>query len=121
MRNKANAQVTIAAGAALSGAANLGDKVLSAILMPAAWTAACLTFQASDDEGVTWHGVWDDGGNEVSIASAAVVAGQRISVDPSSFAGLDFLKIRSGTTAAPVNQAAAATLTLVARKYFALD
>jgi len=112
---------TIASGAALSGPINLGAKVLCAIIMPAAWTAAALTFQASDDGGNTWYSVYDDQGNEVTIASAAVNASSRISMDPSNFAGIDFIKIRSGTTAAPVNQGAACTLTLVARKYYAVD
>ena len=120
-RHKSTAAVAIAAGASLSGAANSGDKLLCAIIMPAIWTAAALTFQASDDGGVTWNNVYDDQGNEITIASAAVVAGQRISMDPSNFAGIDFIKVQSGIVGALVNQVAAATLILIYRKYYALD
>ena len=97
-RSKSAGSVTIASGASLSGAINLGDKVLSAIIMPASWTAAALTFQASDDGGTTWKDMYDDGGNEISILSANAVAGRRISVDPSAFAGIDLIKVRSGTS-----------------------
>jgi len=120
-RSKSTGQVTIAAGASLSSAGNTSDKVLCAIIIPAVWTAAALTFQASDDGGVTWNNVYDDQGNEITIASAAVVAGQRISMDPSNFASVDFIKVQSGVVGALVNQVVAATITLVYRKYYALD
>jgi len=120
-RNKSVATVTIANGASLSGAIALGDKVLCAILMPAAWTAAALSFQASDDNGTTFGDMFDDGGVEISIPTAGAVAGQRISVDPSMFAGVDVLKVRSGLTAAAVNQGAARVVTLISRKFYALD
>jgi len=121
MRNKSTASVTIASGASLSGGVNLGDKILSAIIVSAAWTTAALTFQASDDGGVTWKNMFDSGGNEITIASAAVVAGQRISIDPSDFAGVDMIKVRSGTSGSAVTQGADRVLTLVSRKYYALD
>jgi len=120
-RSKSTGAVLIAAGSSLSSAGNTCDKVLCAIIIPAVWTAAALTFQASDDAGVTWKEMYDDQGNETTIIAAAVVAGQRISIDPSNFASVDFIKVRSGTAAAPVNQVAAATITLVYRKYYALN
>lgn len=121
MRNKAKVQVTIAAGASLSGAANLGDKILCAIIVPATWTAAALTFQVSDDNGVTWYEMYDYLGNEENVAVGNVTAGGRFYVDPSDFASVDLIKVRSGTLAAPVDQATAATLSLVGRKFYALD
>jgi hypothetical protein len=121
MRAKTTEQVTIAAGTALSNAVNLGDKTLSAIVIPAAWSTAALSFQASDDGGATWHDHFDWLGNEISAASADVVAGRRIAVDPSSFRDVDMIKLRSGLTASPVNQGTACVLTLIARKYYALD
>jgi hypothetical protein len=120
-RSKSAGSVTIASGASLSGAINLGDKVLSAIIMPASWTAAALTFQASDDGGTTWKDMYDDGGNEISILSANAVAGRRISVDPSAFAGIDLIKVRSGTSGSATAQGADRVITLVSRKYYALD
>jgi len=120
-RNKSVASITIASGASLSGAVNLGDKVLCAIILSAAWTAAALSFQASEDNGVTWKDMFDDGGQEVTIPTAGAVAGQRISIDPAMFGGVDMIKVRSGLTAAAVNQAADRILTVVSRKFYALD
>lgn len=120
-RSKATASVTIASGASLSGKIHLGDKVLTAIIISADWTAAALSFQASDDNGTTWYDMYDDGGNEITIVSAAVVASRRISIDPSAFAGVDAIKVRSGLTAAAVNQGADRTLTLVSRKFYGLN
>jgi len=120
-RNKSVASVTIASGASLSGGIDLGDKVLSAIIMPAAWTAAALSFQASEDNGVTWLNMFDDGGVEVQIATVGAVAGQRIALDPSMFSGVDFVKVRSGLSTAAVNQAADRVFTLVSRKFYSLS
>lgn len=120
-RSKTIGTVTIANGTALSGAVNLSDKVLSAIIIPSAWTTAALTFQASDDQGVTWYNLYDSSGNEITIASGNVNTSSRISLDPSDYASVDFIKVRSGTQGSPVNQGAARVLTLVSRKYYALD
>jgi len=120
-RSKSTGAVSIAAGASLSSAGNTSDKVLCALIVSAGWTPACLTFQASDDAGVTWNELYDDQGNEITISAAAVAANNRLSMDPSNFAGVDFIKVRSGTAAAPVVQVAAAAITLVYRKYYALN
>lgn len=106
---------TIANGTALSDAVNLGGHVISAIHMPAAWTAAALTFQASDDGGTTWRDVYDDAGTEVTIASAAVVASRAIvnKTILEQLAGLTTVRLRSGVTATPVNQAAQRAIVLV--------
>lgn len=126
-RSKSSGAVAIAAGAALSSAGNTSDKVLCALIIPAGWTTAALTFQASDDAGVTWNELTDDQGNAITISAAAVTAGlalstnARMSMDPSNFASVDFIKVRSGTVGTPVNQVAAATISLIYRKYYALD
>ena len=72
LQNETEAQtVTIAATASLSDAARLpnGHEVVG-ITMPAAWTAANLTFQASPD-GSTFYNLYDDEGNEVTVTAAA--------------------------------------------------
>ncbi len=120
-RSKSTGAVLIAAGAALSSAGTTSDKVLCALIIPAGWTAAALTFQVSDDAGVTWNELYDDQGNEITISAAAVAANNRLSMDPSNFASVDCIKVRSGTAGAPVNQVAAASIVLVFRKYYALD
>jgi len=63
------ATVTIANGASLSGAANLGEARICAIMMPADWTAADLTFQASID-GSTFYNVYDEFDTEVTVQAA---------------------------------------------------
>ena len=108
--------VTIANGASLSGAICLGDGVLCAIGMPAAWTAAALTFQVSDDGGVTWSELLDN--NQAAVTVAAPTAGNRINMFSTDFQSSVFLKVRSGTSASPVNQGAARVFTLVARKFY---
>lgn len=102
---------TIANGASLSAAVDLAGNVLCGIAMPAAWTAAGLTFQASTDNA-TWLEYTDATG----VAIGAVVAqGQFIQLDPSTWAGVRYIKVRSGTLAAAVNQGAARALGLVTK------
>lgn len=102
---------TIAAGASVSNAIDLTGLVILSIQMPAAWTAAAITFQASYD-GASFGDVYDDGGTEVTIASANVVA-SRVIVNAGileKLAGCRFIKLRSGTTGTPVNQGVAAVI-----------
>ncbi|HLG99835.1 MAG TPA: hypothetical protein VKX49_26230 [Bryobacteraceae bacterium] len=119
-------QATIAGGQSLSGTVLLGDGDLVSIQMPQAWTAAALTFQGSVD-GVSFFELFDGSGNEIEIPAAAATAGNRIQMSVSAasmgspvtyidFRGCPYIKVRSGTAAAPVNQAASCVLTLVVRK-----
>lgn len=107
----AKVDVTIAASAALSGAANLGGLHAVGILMPSGWTAANLTFQASVD-GETYYDVYDKTGAELSVTAGT---SRYIQLDLGLFAGFNFLKVRSGTTGTPVNQASARTVSIIAR------
>jgi hypothetical protein len=105
-------QVTIASGASLSDAAFLGGLALHGIVMPAAWTVAGLTFQVSFDQGATWVEMTTSAGSAVSLT---VAASQFIAVDPVLWRAVAAIKVRSGTSGAPVNQAADRVLTLVCR------
>lgn len=104
----------IANGASQSGEVDLGGLSVQAIVMPAAWTAANLTFLAADATGGTFNPVHDDGGTEVTVTAAAA---RCIGMDAAAreLDGLRYIKVRSGTTATPVNQAAERTLTLILR------
>lgn len=97
---------TIANGASLSGAVDLGTMRPGRMTLPAAWTAAAGTFAVSAD-GVTYGPLYDWAGTEVSIASASMVASREIVLDPTLFLSVRYLKVRSGTNGAPVNQGAA--------------
>lgn len=100
---------TIANGGSLSGAINLGYQRLVALVMPAAWTAAGITFQASPD-GVTYTDVYDATGAEYSVT---VGASHTVIIPVADLIGMRFLKIRSGTSGTPVNQGAARAITVV--------
>lgn len=104
--------VQIKAGQSLSDQIDLGGLRMFRLNMPAAWTAAVITFSVSDDGGTTWQNLCDISGNEITAQAAAA---KSICLDPALMASVKLLKIRSGTVAAPVNQAADRTIGLVAR------
>ena len=108
---QAMAAAQIASGASLSTAVDLGDLRLVRIATPAAWTAAVLTFQVSYD-GATWADLYDESGNEVSYT---LVAGKSMRLPITDWLGVRHVKLRSGTSAAPVNQGAARSFVLVAQ------
>lgn len=106
---------TIAASGSLSGEVDTGGRRLAGIVMPAAWTAAVITFQAaakSTADGGTYRDLYDDLGNEVQVQAAA---SRSIGLDALAYAlaPFRFLKVRSGTGASAVNQAVQADLGLV--------
>lgn len=107
--------VTIASGASLSGAATVNNAHLVGIVMPAAWTAATLTFQVSRD-GTTFTDFYRDGA-EYTRTEPTTAASRDIGISPGDFAGVAALKVRSGTGAAAVNQGADRVITLVFRHY----
>lgn len=94
---------TIANGASLSDAVDLLGYDLVALAFPAAWTAADVTLQTSED-GVTYRNVMTDA---ASPAEVVVGADASLHVVISGVTGTAlgrFIKIRSGTAAAAVNQ-----------------
>lgn len=99
---------TIANGASVSGAVNLAGRVFCGLYMPAAWTAAGLSFQGSYD-GATYYDVR----TETAEVTGAAAASQYIGFDPTWFLGVNFLIVRSGTSGTPVNQGAERALILM--------
>lgn len=110
---------TIASGQSLSAQVNLGDKQLVAIVMPSGWDAADLTFQASADGGTTWGELFATDGLAADAVAAIQIhlpaASLYIAIDPDQLRAINCLKVRSGTSGAPVNQTAGRALTLVIR------
>ena len=106
----------IANGASLSDTVELGDGVrqLVGIQMPAAWTAASLTFAVSFD-GTTFVPLYWDGAEYTVAAAGGAAASLGVSLEPSAFAGWPFVRVRSGTAASAVNQAAERTLQVLTR------
>lgn len=104
---------TIGTGTSVSGAVDVHGTNLVGIIAPAGWDAAALTMQVSVD-GSTWFDLFDTSGAEVSIV---VTAGKFIGIPATALSGLDFVRLRSGTTAAAVNQTADRAFTLVSKRY----
>ena len=101
---------TITSGTALSPAIDLQIYRLFAISMPASWTAAPITFQASID-GVNYFNVYDDTGTEVSITVAA--SQYVVLTTPAKMLGARWLKVRSGPNSVPVNQGSTVVVNVV--------
>ena len=102
----------IASGASLGAEMPATPGAPVGLQMPAAWTAAVVTFQCSFDN-VTYANLYDDGGNEITVTA---VAGNFVTLSGANFAGCKYIKPRSGTNSVPVNQGAARTLTFVTRR-----
>lgn len=102
----------IAPSGSLSAGVAMGADTLVGISMPAVWTAAALTFQASPDGGTTWQELYDNAGAAISVVAAA---GQFIQLTSYMWRGVNMLKVRSGTSGSPVVQTPGATVTLIAR------
>lgn len=109
------AEVTIAASGSLSEEIELGGRVPVAIRMPGVWTTANLTFSSSPASGSTFLNKYDDAGAEYTVAAGA---SREIPLNPNAFLGGSYLKLRSGTSGTPVNQAVAATLGVVLADLF---
>ena len=105
---------TIAESGSLSTEVDLGaGRILCGIDMPADWTAANLTFQASYNTGGTFDNLYDQYGNEKNITAAE---DRYIALDdPAFWLGVRYLKVRSGTAASAVNQGAARTIQLITK------
>ena len=104
----------INAGASLSAEIPLGEKTLVGVIIPAAWDAAGLTFQATPDD-VTFSEMVDGAGNAISLT---VAAGQFVLIDPAKWRGVTGIKVRSGTISVPVSQTANRSIILVTRTVY---
>jgi len=104
---------TIAASASLSGAIALNSAFPVGLLVPTGWTAANITFQGSIDGGTTYNTARTSGGSEVTVN--VTLAGDNYNLNPLDFALYTHVKIRSGTFAAAVTQAASVSLSFVTR------
>lgn len=105
--------VNIASGASLSEAIHVGNLSLVGVYTPSPWTSADVTFQVSHDN-VTWYEMRDVNGNYYTLPT--VGGGAYRPVAPADFIGPRWLKVRSGTLAAPVNQGGARVIPLVFRE-----
>ena len=89
--------VTIASGQQISGVLDTFGMSLVGIRMPAAFTGTTLTFQESNSSTGTFRDVYNASGNQLSIP---VSTNRTILFTPSDFAGLRYVKIKSGSSEA---------------------
>ena len=102
-----NVTATIAASGTTSAAVDIGGTTLLGIQLPAAFTGTAISFQAATSLGGVYQTVIDGSGTTLS---KTVAQGRYLILDPSEFAGFQFLKIVSGST-----EAAQRDLVLVCR------
>lgn len=97
----------IADNASLSGGVYVANFLLMKLIVPSDWvTATVVTFQAAlEAEGETpsYLNVYEDDGTEYQVT---VAASRHVILDPAKFAGIRWMKIRSGTSGSAVNQTA---------------
>lgn len=99
----------ISSGQSLSAVVDIEQLNIAGFQMPSSWTTAKLTFQVSADD-VTYVDAVDASGNELQVT---VSASKFVGVDLSALSGVRYLKVRSGTSSSPVNQAADRTISIV--------
>jgi len=93
-------ETVIPAAGSQSAAINLYGYALKGVVMPAAFTGATLTLLASDREDGTYLAVFDGGGAAVSLTVAASRYVVLTSAQADAVAGINFLKVASGSTEA---------------------
>lgn len=87
---KSTATATIASGQTVGAAFYVGAKVPVALVMPAAFTGANISFQGSHD-GSSYQAIYN-GGADYSVP---VAASKNVVLNASVFAGFPFLKLVS--------------------------
>lgn len=92
------------AATALSSGINLNGLLLVGLTkVDIDWDAADITMQASHDD-VTYVDLYTSAGLEQTINVTVATDAQYFSLIPSDFAGVKYIKFRSGTQATPVRQ-----------------
>lgn len=102
---------TIAARESLSAPADLGEFQLTAIITPAAWTPASITFQVSVDGGATFYDYYGVG--KFTETVMPVQPSRMYKIALLTLPGGVQIRIRSGIAALPVAQAAGRTFSLI--------
>lgn len=107
----------ILSGVAVSSAVYVGGKLVG-IEIPVAWTAAAITFQGSV-LGTTFIDIWDSALTATAVERTVVsgnvptAATRFLSLSLNDWTPFNYIIVRSGTSASPVNQGADRTLGLV--------
>lgn len=103
----ADKTAVIASGQTTSGAIDLVGTALVGLFMPSAFTGTAVTFTAAATLTGTYLAVTDSTGAAVS---ATVAASKYVALSPTTFAGLRYVKLVSGSS-----EGADRTITLATR------
>ena len=104
--------VSIATGQSQSAAFDKGPHTIAGILVPAAFTGTSITFLVSDKEDGTFVPLHDSTGTEVAATVATSRGVGLTEAQQRALQAFRFVKVRSGTTATPSNQAQDVTVVL---------
>lgn len=106
---------TILNGASVSDVIDLKSYSVVGVIMPSAWTTAAVTIEVSHNNGEFVGLVYDDLGAQVNtVASPTVSSAYTLSL--TGMVPYRFVKVRSGTTASPVNQGGNRDVVIISRK-----
>lgn len=104
-------KAVIKANQSLSNSVELTGDVVVSIITPSVLAGTIFTFQASPTKDGTYKNVYDTDGNELQVTMST----DRYIVGALKLAGMLFLKIRTGTAAAPTLQSADRTIDIDTR------
>lgn len=112
---RSEAAAIIPLGGSATPSIDLGMATLAGFVMPASWDAAGITIEVSYD-GTRWStpGLFDSANAAAGVYSS-VVANGFYAVDLQAFMPWSFVRFRSGTSAVPVLQTAARSITYITR------
>lgn len=111
--NRTIGTLVIANGTSVSPTLDLTNTAILGFVMPSAWTTAALSIEVSLDNS-TWYTPYDADSLPTGYFAAPAVSGA-YTLNYAQIIPWRYIRFRSGTTAVPVNQGAARTLTYVTR------
>lgn len=109
-------KINIASGASVSDVIDLSSQVLLGFITPPVWTTAAIDIEVSPDN-VTWFSNMYDSSGVVTGIYLTPVVSSGYTVDALALIPYRYIRFRSGTTAVPVNQAAARTISVITRPF----
>lgn len=105
--------LTIPLNGSVTQTLDVAYTTLIGFIIPSAWTAAGLTIEVSHDN-ITWVQPKDSFGSTVGYYSD-ITASTAYATDVQSLLPWRYLRLRSGTTATPINQTAARNIVVIKR------
>ena len=111
LRSARAGSVTIANGAALSGAFALAHHTMGVLYKPATWTAADIGFYVCQQEAGTYMPLYNVNGVLVNITGLSTTVVEAYAL-PAELAGCRYVKVWSQNSGTSANQGAARVIAL---------